>query len=879
MRPAHGKLNANAKPFTPSFSVEPGVSQGVNAPSFRSTVELLPPPSGPSASSASITPQLLADDNEEDYGDDEEADEDDEEADEDDEDDEDYEDEDLMAQINALNALQDEDDEYDDEEDDDDEDEDEDEPKSNVPKSTTLIAGEDDSDAEETEQAAAAFEQVNCAACDDLLQSAAEVAVLPCFHPICVPCAEAEEGESTCPFTIAVGEEEVFCGTRFSKSQILFPVATSQVTKEYCACSVCAEEGKKKRLIMFHCEFCLRRFCRTGATAHDVCADGKPASVVPISGQPIHCPEHLAMRATAYCNKCDDYVCPLCLEEDPVEARHQKRGRHVNIAGSMLIEVERWQSPTDLDKYNVRRQGELLDELISTLLLRRAVFIQELNLYMPNDDQQRNSLRDTLCAGIDADVKTVQLLRDQLTVKHDLLVNTEREVVKKGQSVRVLLQAFTSRIALAHGSNYWDNSIPVTTTPHLEWPMSVLLTGALPEEDDNYAGSGGGGGGGKLTRQRIYPPNQSLDSIDKSAEYIKYRVARDFTSVREPRKVIKLREVQAMPFLNSHFAFTTEGLLVFVTGLLNVFSFTVCDSDVNVLYSFDLETLLEDNCSVLEVVAGLDGSVWVRSWNIAHLVSVRDGTIQCSLDLKRILDLEHQVVVSFASVPTTGALVFFLKETGRRRRFKWPVAMVNTDAEREPSWLAKDMHMLLRNKMEVLKFMNQECGLGRIGRGVATNEFVQFLDEGLGGTCKFDLKSGEFLAYEHVGNSKTLEDILELNEGADGLGESSPQYKNSGAIAYDPSSDLVFFAGADIIALTASKESSSSQIVCSFSGLVPSTSIGTSEYNNRLTSTPASQLPSWRSLLGSSPITRLSVSPTDGTLLATDKGKNYLLIF
>ena len=261
---------------------------------------------------------------------------------------------------------------------------------------------------------------VECSACNDEVET---YALLPCFHVLCLACAnDDKEQQQHCPFPVAGVDSPLVCGETFKHADLLFvDLARAQPEPE-----PEPDEPQQKRLRL------------------------------------------------SYVTLTDE--------------------QQNNIDGSVLF---------------LTNKSRLLGELVALLRSRRA----DAETAPTTSDTAANK-HDEVVRDIDANIKAVELVRDGLAVLLEHFVCAKRLVDDETLPEHVRAAALARLLAI-DDALVCENDIPVETTPRLQ-------------------------ANGDVVHERIYPPSVFLqDASDDDLSLAKYRVARDFTKIRQPRNVIR----------------------------------------------------------------------------------------------------------------------------------------------------------------------------------------------------------------------------------------------------------------------------------------------------------------------------------------------------
>ena len=772
-------------------------------------------------------------------------------------------------------------------------------------------------------------DSLRCVSCDVALVDASQAALLPCFHPICVDCVLAEgdddddDDELRCPWVLTGGQEwqttataaadaaasegaillGLTCGTPFTRSRVFMPQPPQahQVDSDTTEAAGATATG-----LPFFCRQCDLPLSLTSVLRHPC----PPAAVRPIgftipcingcavkqynSGTEEDGPEeqaaqqaHEAVQAheedeydaedmdedeanepqqpakpkrlnySCFCADCKVPLCGSCAVKD--NPHHIAAGKHVNVGLGISYFMRTLREGQDPTKHLVRQQTRTLAALLDKLFARRVAFSRALSQSATSssravDAVQRQYTVNELSTRINADIKAVEGLHDSLVVQLDLLVAAER----------VALDATGSQPDVARISALGRLIDMATRTPFA--PVSPIATTAALV---------GTAGWQKIVQQRVYTPPMTLLGTaipwydNHGVRLQQYGVpGRDYATVSEPRAAMPVDQ-------GDFFCFDSDSHLVWLhqDQRQRVALVRVMDGGNKEVRRFRLELdphLVDPYVREVSADAG-EHTFWARTASLLVRVCTLTGKVLQTVDYGAALRLgPSQTAVAFV-VLESGAVVFAIGETrasapvmthrGRSAAppgdfMRWPVACLREDGERHDSdYFFEFVDMATGRTLNDRKQndgMRKFLALYHHGTPVIAigRDHIAYLSgsKGYRGLCKLASTTGAFVSE------------------ADLTSPNTPQQRNANCVFYDRSSDLFFYGGDDIIAVTADPEE---KIVASFGR--GDVSQSTAIYNASRLAAP------WKR---NGTVTQIQVA-LDGTVAACVEGKQgrNLLLF
>jgi len=403
------------------------------------------------------------------------------------------------------------------------------------------------------------------------------------------------------------------------------------------------------------------------------------------------------------------------------------------------------------------RKNRLLSDLVTLLRSRRA----EAAAGSTTD----GSLKDEVTQAIDANIKAVELVRDELAVLLEHVVCAKRLVSDMSLPEQARAAALVRLLAL--DEMVFDNDIPVEITPRLT--------------------------NGDLVCERIYPPQHSLYDAKADLRNAKYRIARDFSTIRQPQHVIKADSYNASDVFI--FCVSSQGYIV-----------AIDDKDIIILArSGELIRRIPSGTTYHNWIAATsDGSVWVSNHDASGeenicKYDVSTGELLCHIAFKN-LGLPKYCRIHALAVTPDDRIVLYVNRDSEHGTFaeQPPLIMLDANGNHLRGWCTAETFSGCERPRNFSGFTS--C--------TATSDHVILTYENDSpNILKFSLEDGSFV-------SNVTDEFL------------SEFYW---LIAYERTSDLTFFCKecnlrvskvlVDIIARTSLVEEDENTIVTSFAGI------------------------------------------------------------
>jgi len=654
--------------------------------------------------------------------------------------------------------------------------------------------------------------EIKCVSCEVCLDDdPQQLALLPCFHPICVQCAD-EDDEVKCPWTVTgdeLGEAAVglVCGTPFSRANVVFPSAFAESKPKQDEEGNASEQDEE---IVYRCRNprCNALLTFAAGPAHNAKTLGQCVfSIVPADND-VKMP---CMRAGCgnptgirFCGLCTMILCHECSRQEVPS--HRKS--HADLATGFLSIVKRLQSTDAPTRFKVRQEGQMLAALSAALLQRRIEFVRLIGVHSASiSPEQLKDLDAQLLSVLSAQAKQVEIAHDTLIIQSDSLLAAKELVLDESKPIRLRLSAFVRVVGLLAQVPTVPSS-PIDTTPALRVRM---LDGDKPTVS--------------IVQDRVYSPMLTLGpSSDKRnfVHHMQFHIGRDYSTVQEATTIIAGWPAERKDDL---ILFDSDGRLLNVSCCARV-AFVVREIDMD--KGRIARTIVVDNSTVTETIvtqaqAGPDGTIWLlvnnTDWQpqpLLYRLCMRTGVLLQQIDLRAALSLQpDERVACFAVLcDDVGTLVCLLAKRTQlqptRRFVRWPIAALNpTDGSLLEHWLCEEIdvtdktHPLFTYVKQV--HVNPIC--------LATPDFVLIAAGSY--NCKFSTQNGAYVRF----NESTGHHLC-------------PQKHSSACAGYDPASDLILYGGCDLIAVTTHANDRLSKCVASFVGGRAGAS--TEQYNTSL---------------------------------------------
>jgi len=503
---------------------------------------------------------------------------------------------------------------------------------------STLSAMDDSSDA------FAEFHKkdTSCVACNAVITSYSETAILPCFHTLCRDCALAEEdGEANkCPAVITSDVETALglsCGNPFTRSQIFIPPPGPTAPT--------GEEGRSGQQppVTFNCGLCRTSFPLEQAVQHAACMIATKG-ITPVDFE-LPCEPKCPFAGEVFCPWCLAFRCRQCMQRRCVHVAEQD---WVTISSGFGMIERNYRSADELCKRILREQSHLLASLSATLLERRARFLDTL--------KDSPEVATALSKGIDANIKQVEHAYDLLVVKRDLLLAAEKLFLDTSNPIRLRVAAL-ARHELIGSRIRRTAKPPFETTPGLDAGRNMIY-------------------------DRVYSSNVVLGAGSMKAGV--YHIGRDFYSVKAPRKSI--------PWSTLQFCFNSDGHLVMLQAGPGPSSLTVLvlDSDANDIpdAGFVVPFPEDDMSRIKGLHTGAEGAVLVHLHDRLIRISVPLRRIDLTIDFTAALSLASTEYVSSVAPSPKGCIFVTIVSSAAGQFRRYPLVKLSADGElcRDADW-------------------------------------------------------------------------------------------------------------------------------------------------------------------------------------------------